>query len=126
MTCGDAADTPSDLLVSLSVVADVARGLPLSRAPSVPRARTVTTVARMGEDGQQAAPTRRATAERAVQTAMADQAVSRVAPAEATGIPRVTLVRRLSGRAPFTVTELAAVAGALGVPLTDLLPSEVA
>jgi len=57
---------------------------------------------------------------------MADQAVSRVAPAEATGIPRVTLVRRLSGRAPFTVTELAAVAGALGVPLTDLLPSEVA
>ncbi len=48
-----------------------------------------------------------------VRQAMADQQLSQVALAEATGIPRVTLIRRLNGQAPFTVTELAAVAAEL-------------
>lgn len=40
--------------------------------------------------------------------------------AEATGIPRVTLIRRLRGVSPFTVTELHAIASELGVPVEDL------
>ena len=40
--------------------------------------------------------------------------------AERTGIPLVTLNRRLTARTPFTVTELAAIAEALGdVSVTD-------
>lgn len=37
--------------------------------------------------------------------------------AKATGIPRVTLDRRLDGHAPFTVKELYAIAVALDVPV---------
>jgi transcriptional regulator with XRE-family HTH domain len=40
--------------------------------------------------------------------------------AEATGIPRVTLRRRLAGAA-FNVAELAAIAEALGTTVTDLV-----
>lgn len=36
--------------------------------------------------------------------------------AEATGIPRSTLMRRLAGTTPFTVAELAAIAATLGLP----------
>ena len=56
-----------------------------------------------------------------VRQAMADQQLSQVALAEATGIPRVTLIRRLNGQAPFTVTELAAVAAELGMTPADFL-----
>lgn len=40
--------------------------------------------------------------------------------AEATGIPRVTLRRRLAGAAPFNVAELAAIADTLGTTVTAL------
>ena len=38
-----------------------------------------------------------------------------------TGIPRVTLHRRLTGRTPFNLTELAAIAAALRIPIAELL-----
>lgn len=41
-----------------------------------------------------------------------------------TGIPRDRLRSRLKGHLSFTVTELFAVAGALGVSPKDLLPEE--
>ena len=44
--------------------------------------------------------------------------------AEVTGIPRTTLMRRLSGVTPFTVAELAAIASALGCTLGDLIVHE--
>lgn len=40
--------------------------------------------------------------------------------AEKCGIPLVTLNRRLTGRNPFTVVEVAAIADALGTSLLDL------
>lgn len=46
--------------------------------------------------------------------------------AEATGIPRVTLRRRLAGGAPFNVAELAAIADALGTTVTALTSEAVA
>lgn len=44
-----------------------------------------------------------------------------VALSDATGIPRTTLIRRLSGRSPFTVNELGEVADALGMTSTEIL-----
>ena len=44
------------------------------------------------------------------------------ATAEATGIARVTLTRRLTGRSPFNVAELEAIAQHLGTTVSDLLP----
>ena len=41
--------------------------------------------------------------------------------AKATGIPRVTLDRRLDGHAPFTVKELYAIAVALDVPVESFV-----
>lgn len=41
-----------------------------------------------------------------------------------TGIPLTTLVRRLTGRSPFLVTELSAIAELLGVPLTVLVTTD--
>lgn len=41
--------------------------------------------------------------------------------AESTGIPRTTLIRRLSGKQPFTVNELADVADVLGTTSTEIL-----
>ncbi len=38
-------------------------------------------------------------------------------------IPKSTLARRLNGTSPFTVTELAAIADRLRVPLAALLPA---
>ena len=38
-----------------------------------------------------------------------------------TGIPRVTLDRRLSGRTPFTLNELDRIAEALSIPTASLL-----
>lgn len=50
-----------------------------------------------------------------------DAGLNPVLLAERTGIARSTLLRRLSGASPFTVAELAAVAGALDVSLSDLI-----
>jgi transcriptional regulator with XRE-family HTH domain len=55
-----------------------------------------------------------------VAEAMMAQGWSEKALAEATGIPRVTLRRRLAGAA-FNVAELAAIADALGTTVTDLV-----
>jgi transcriptional regulator with XRE-family HTH domain len=41
--------------------------------------------------------------------------------AAATGIPRVTLIRRLNGQTPFTTTELLAVASVLNTTPSDIL-----
>lgn len=41
--------------------------------------------------------------------------------AERAGIPLTTLTRRLSGRSPLLVTELAALASLIGVPVSELL-----
>lgn len=57
-----------------------------------------------------------------VVTQMLEQAgVSQKAAAEATGIPRATLIRRLSGHSPFQTTELEAVAALLGVNVSDIV-----
>ena len=40
----------------------------------------------------------------------------------ATGIPRTTLIRRLGGFSPFTVAELDAIAAALCLDVSALLP----
>lgn len=42
--------------------------------------------------------------------------------AEVTGIPRATLMRRLSGAVPFDVDELARLAAALDCDITDFVP----
>lgn len=57
-----------------------------------------------------------------VSDAMRTRGVSQKSMAESTGIPRVTLIRRLNGTNPFTVTELAAVAATLDVDVRDLVP----
>lgn len=59
----------------------------------------------------------------AVQARMDAQAFTQAGLAEATGIPRVTLIRRLRGFVPFTVRELHLVATALDIPVTDLMPA---
>lgn len=41
--------------------------------------------------------------------------------ADATGIPLVTLSRRLTGKSPLTITELAAITEAIGVSLAALV-----
>ena len=52
--------------------------------------------------------------------------VSQREASELTGIPLTTLVRRLTGRSPFLVTELAAVAEVAGVSVRDLTPADEA
>lgn len=39
----------------------------------------------------------------------------------ATGIPRTTLNRRMTGNSPFTITELELIAAFLGVTVTEIL-----
>lgn len=46
--------------------------------------------------------------------------------AEVTGIPRVTLRRRLTGSSAFNVAELAAIADALGTNVSDLIGRDAA
>lgn len=60
-----------------------------------------------------------------VAAAMQAQGWSEKALAEATGISRVTLRRRLAGAA-FNVAELAAIADALGTTVSDLLNQDAA
>lgn len=57
----------------------------------------------------------------AVVEAMEERGKSQLALSEATGIPRTTLLRRLAGLSPFTVSELEAIAGYLGVSASDLV-----
>ncbi len=57
----------------------------------------------------------------AVREAVAARGISQIALSEATGIPRVTLIRRLNGHSPFTIAELAAIAEHLGVTVSDLV-----
>ena len=56
-----------------------------------------------------------------VVAAMHAKDVSRLALADKAGIPRTTLIRRLTGTSPFTVDELARIAGALGVDVVALV-----
>lgn len=46
---------------------------------------------------------------------------SQLSVSEASGIPRTTLLRRLSGVSPFTVDELQRIADLLGVPVVSLI-----
>ena len=56
-----------------------------------------------------------------VVAAMQSKGATRLGISEATGIPRTTLLRRLSGASSFTVAELHAIARALEVPVRDLI-----
>lgn len=56
-----------------------------------------------------------------VVAAMETKGATRLGISEATGIPRTTLLRRLSGASSFTVAELDAIARALEVPVRDLI-----
>lgn len=56
-----------------------------------------------------------------VKETMTARNISQVQLAEATGIPRVTLIRRLNGSVAFSVDELDRIAAHLGVSVSDLL-----
>lgn len=58
---------------------------------------------------------------RAVTAAMEAAGASQLAMSEATGIPRTTLLRRLSGSSPFTIAELERIADHLQVPVESLI-----
>lgn len=60
-----------------------------------------------------------------VRAEMARRDVSQVALAEAIDMGQPSLSKRLRGVTPFDINELSAVAEYLGVPLSNLLPSEV-
>ena len=50
-----------------------------------------------------------------------DAGVSQKRASDTTGIPRATLIRRLSGATPFHTTELDAIAAMLGVNVSDIV-----
>lgn len=52
---------------------------------------------------------------------MTAKGVTRLGLAEATGIPRSTLIRRLNAHSSFTVEELTRIAGHLGVDVYGLI-----
>lgn len=56
-----------------------------------------------------------------VVAAMETKGATRLSMSEATGIPRTTLLRRLSGASSFTVAELDAIAKVLEVPVRDFI-----
>ena len=56
-----------------------------------------------------------------VEAAITQSGETQLGVALATGIPRSTLARRLSGYSPFTVSELSAIATALGVDVLTLV-----
>lgn len=64
-------------------------------------------------------------AERVV-SAMKTSGVSQRELERRTGIPRQRIARRLQDDVPFTVTELFAIAGAIGISPVNLLPKEQA
>ena len=55
-----------------------------------------------------------------VRQALRDAGISQRVAATETGIPLTTLVRRLSGRSPLSVTELAALASLAGVTVSEV------
>lgn len=57
----------------------------------------------------------------AVRGIVAESGLSELALAEQSGIPRVTLRRRLAAQSPFTVQELADIGEVLGVSALDIL-----
>ena len=70
------------------------------------------------------------TVARAIGLAMADalkeRSITTQAAAEASGIPRTTLIRRLTGTSPLYVDELAALCDLLGVSMADFVGSVTA
>lgn len=66
--------------------------------------------------------TKRVAAE--VRAEMARQQMSQEKLAALTGLSQSRISRRLVGDRPFDITELAAVATALGVPVTQFMPAE--
>jgi transcriptional regulator with XRE-family HTH domain len=62
----------------------------------------------------------------AVASAMAAACVSQREVAGRAGIPLTTLNRRLTGRSPFLVTELASIASVLGVSVVDIVKAAYA
>lgn len=52
---------------------------------------------------------------------LSESGVSQKRASEVTGIPRATLLRRLSGVTPFQTTELAALAALLNVNVSDIV-----
>lgn len=68
-------------------------------------------------------PTNRTVAQR-VRTAMELAGQTPKALADATGLPRTTLNRRLTGNSDFTLHELSVLAPVLGLTIGDLLADE--
>jgi transcriptional regulator with XRE-family HTH domain len=62
----------------------------------------------------------------AVRVAMARRQIGPGEIASVLGCSRTTLWRRLDGQAPFDVEQLALIAARLDVPLSTLVPEEVA
>ena len=74
-------------------------------------------------------PVEHTTTERTAAAVRAELARRKINGAElalALGWNRTTTWRRLAGKYPFDIEQLAAVADFLGVPLTDLLPERAA
>jgi len=67
--------------------------------------------------------TKRVAAE--VRAEMARQQISQEKLASLTGLSQSRISRRLVGDRPFDVTELAAIAIALGVPVMQFMPAEI-
>jgi transcriptional regulator with XRE-family HTH domain len=59
-----------------------------------------------------------------IRAVMARKRITQTALAAQLGLPAHLLARRLSNHVALTVDELAAIAAALEVPVTDLLPAE--
>ena len=78
-------------------------------------AQTGSSVARMDSTTYQAAVALN------VRAALEASGRSTLSVAEATGIPRATLLRRIAGHSSFTVVELASIAHLLGIEPTDLM-----
>lgn len=58
-----------------------------------------------------------------VQSALDAAGRTPLAVSEQTGIPRTTLLRRLTGTSPFTIAELDLISVLLDVPVHSLIPS---
>ena len=61
-----------------------------------------------------------------VRAEIARRGMTQAAISECIGVSQSQLSKRLQGRIPFNVNELAAIASALDVPLSDLIPREPA
>jgi predicted transcriptional regulator len=63
---------------------------------------------------------------RTVSGQIAESGITVVRLCEKTGIPRTTMIRRLSGQSPFNLNELDRIAAALRVDVDSLLTDRVA